>query len=227
MPPVKAAERQLSALEPLELRHLPQEGLVFDEALPAPWIQDALKGGSRGLTFGVDAPGRIVLEVMPLGEVEQHPPVRLRGRVEARLSTDCVRCLETVTPPIDAEIELTLLPGPAEPRDAAKGAGKGKSTRVEEGDGKLEDWSADAFPDPDALADASYRGERVDLPEFIREGLLLGLTTHPICEDEPGCDQRTEALLERANGPVRAAEADVDPRWAALKNLRLEDEDPS
>ncbi|MEL7367462.1 MAG: DUF177 domain-containing protein [Pseudomonadota bacterium] len=223
MGPVNARDRQLSALEPLELRLLPEEGLAFDEALPKAWVEEALKGGTRGLSFAPRQDGRITLEVTPLGSVEQQPPVRLRGRITATLSTDCVRCLESVSPVIEAELDLTLLAGPPEEAQPAKT----KTTKIDGDNQKVEDWSAEDFPNPEDLADAVYRGDKVDLPEFIREGLLLGLTTHPVCEDEAGCDERTAALIDAANQPVKAAEADVDPRWAALKELDLDKGDPS
>ena len=228
---VDAASRQLSLLEALELRLLPDDGVLFEEAVPVAWLAETLRLGlpKNGLRFEVTDPGRARLEVQPLGPVDERPPIRVRGRLEAVVRTDCVRCLEQVHPALDADIDLTLLPGPAEAADAPR-AGRAKRAKIDEDD-RLEDWSGDAFPDPDALGEAQYRGERLDLPQLLAEALLMALTTDPTCEDAgldlAGCDQRTAALIEAANRPVRDAEADVDPRWAALKNLKLDDEDPS
>ncbi len=229
MNPIDAAQRQLTALEALELRLLPEDGLVFDEPLPGPWLTETLRVGlpKDGLQFTVAGEGRVNLTVTPLGPVDDRPPVQIRGRIEARVETDCVRCLERVSPPVDAEIDLTLLAGPARPAGDDKAKSKAPRARLNEGDSKLEDWSGDAFPEPDALGEAQYEGDRIDLPNLIREGLLLALATDPTCEDEAGCDARTAALINAANRPVRAAEAEVDPRWAALKTLQVADDDPS
>ncbi|MEM7678904.1 MAG: DUF177 domain-containing protein, partial [Myxococcota bacterium] len=153
--------------------------------------------------------------------IDQQPPVRLRGRVNATVRTECVRCLLSVEPVIEAEVDLTLLPGePDEP------VAKAKTTKLDGDNRKVEDWSTEDFPNPEDLADAVYRGDKIDLPEFVREGLLLGLTTHPVCEDEAGCDERTAALIDAANQPNIESESDIDPRWAALKNLDLDPKDP-
>ncbi len=222
---VNARQRQLSALEPLALRHLPEDGLAYDEPLTAPWMTETVAEGNaaHGLQFQVVNPGRVTLEVVPLGPVDQRPPVRIRGRiVEAAVQTDCVRCLKPVQPPLEVEIDLTLLPGPAEaPAADAKGKGRRK---LNEADDRVEDWSGETFPHPDALADAQYRGDQIELPDIIREGVLLGLSSHPICDDESGCDQRTATLIDEANEAVRAAQADVDPRWAALMKLKAPEE---
>ena len=227
MDPVNAADRQLSLLETLELRLLPEQGLAFDEPIPVAWLRETLRLGlpKNGLQFEVTAPGQARLEVQPLGPIDERPPIRVRGRLDAVVQTDCVRCLERVQPAVDADIDLTLLPAAA---DAEAPERPGRSKRVKsEQDDRLEDWSQEAFPDPEALGEASYQGDRLDLPQMLAEALLMALTTDPACEDADGCDQRTAALIDAANQPVREAEAEVDPRWAALKNLSVEDDDPS
>ena len=219
---VNARQRHLSATEPLALRHLPQEGLAFDEPLTESWLQNAIAEGNaaHGLQFKVARSGRIVLEVMPLGPVDQRPLIRVRGRlVDAAVETDCVRCLQVVQPSLEVELDLTLLPGPPEEKPA-EGKSKGSRRKVNEADDRLEDWGDEQFPHPDELADGQYRGERIDLPEIIREGVVLGLSAHPVCEDESACDQRTAALIDEANAAVRAADNDLDPRWAALMKLK-------
>ncbi len=211
-----ANQRQLTALEPLELRHLPDDGLTFDEALPQTWLAEAVGAGSSGLMFVAVEPGRLKIEVMPLGPVDERPPIRIRGRLDAVLETDCVRCLATVRPSIEGDLDITLIAGPPARAENESGRGTGKVRD----DARLDDWSSEDFPNPDELADAVYRGETVDLPDILREALLLGLATDPVCEDTVGCDARTAALIDEANAPVRQAEDGIDPRWAALRKLR-------
>ena len=65
---VNAQERQLSALEPLELRHLPDEGLSYSEPVPQTWLKVALDGGATpGLDFAVLSAGRVTLTVTAVG----------------------------------------------------------------------------------------------------------------------------------------------------------------
>ena len=73
--------------------------------------------------------------------------------------------------------------------------------------------------DLDDLGQGAYTPEGIDIPDFLREALLLAVTTHPTCLETAACDVRTQALLDSANRPFQEAEAAPDPRWAALKAL--------
>jgi uncharacterized metal-binding protein YceD (DUF177 family) len=113
-----AADRNLTLLEPLELRDLTEEGLHFDEVLPLEWLAAAVEGGP-GLQFAAVEAGRADLEVQPLGPVDQRPPVRIRGHLGAPVRTDCVRCLESLTVPLEVEIDQTLFASEGAPEEEA------------------------------------------------------------------------------------------------------------
>lgn len=216
MEPTDAATRQLSLLEPLELRHLPQEGLSFDEALPERWLQKVLGTTmDTGEALEFPAPGRARLTVTPLGPVENHPPILVRGDFQATARTPCVRCLANVDLTLAEAVETTLFP-PATPEPQQPQGPKGAKHRPE--DQKLEEWDEE-LPDLEALAEGTYTHDRIDLPGVLEEALLLALDMNPTCAHEAGCDDRTQALLEEANRPLREAEAQPDPRWAALHQL--------
>ena len=219
MEPVDAAARQLSVLEPLELRHLPQEGLAFDEALPAAWLAGVLGPTSvTGEVLQIMGPGRAQLTVTPLGPGGSRPPILVRGELRAAARTPCVRRLADVDLTLADSMETTLFAATPAPEEVhaprGKGAGRGRPEPQ-----PLEDWSGEALPELEALAEGTYAHERVDLPSLLEEALLLALDMNPTGPDEPGCDARTQALLEEANRPARAVEAQPDPRWASLHEL--------
>jgi uncharacterized protein len=66
------------------------------------------------------------------------------------------------------------------------------------------------------------RDATVDLTELVREAVLLGLPIAPLCDDDcaglcPTCG------IDRNEGDCDCAADEVDPRWAALSDLRLDD----
>ena len=185
-----AKRRNLSVLEPLDLLDIPEDGLEFDEALPETWLDEQLCQ-DPALELRVRAAGRAKVQVRVLGPVDQRPPVRIRGQLDAPLQTPCVRCLQSVEVPLAAELDFTLFA--ATSREA------------------------------DQEADGTYEGDRVQLPELLREGLALELPMNPACEDEPACDQRTQAMLDAVNEPgekAMDAKSDTDPRWRKLAALK-------
>lgn len=193
--------RGLSALRDLRLQDIPDEGLRLEEPLPRAWLQERL-ASSHGLDWSPQGDGQLDLEVSALGPVDQEPPIRLHGRVSAQLQTDCVRCLESVDQNVEARIDLTLFSASesGEPEGGAEDANVGR-----------------------------YEGRVIPVPEVLREHLLLELDMNPVCADASACDERTRALIDRANQPARDAEAAEerapDPRWAALRDLRVADDD--
>ena len=224
MGPVDAKSRQLSALEPLELRHLPDEGVQFDETVPVAWIQARLGAetdAGQELTYPRD--GTLSLTVTPLGPVDEHPPILVRGRIDGAARTACVRCLEDVDLSLAAEVEQTLFHRvPAKPETEAEDGKKGRKRGPKKKGKKskeLEDWSDQAMPDLEALDDGGYTDDEIDLPALLEEAYVLALDLNPTCADEPACDVRTQALLDAVNLPAQQMDAEPDPRWAALREL--------
>jgi uncharacterized metal-binding protein YceD (DUF177 family) len=68
----------------------------------------------------------------------------------------------------------------------------------------------------DEMDEGVYSSEGVDLPNVLREAILLELSMNPTCADEPACDERTQKLIDDVNAKNRPA---VDPRWAVLQEL--------
>jgi uncharacterized protein len=121
--------------------------------------------------------------------------VYARGDLKALVTVPCATCLGPALIKIDAPLKLTFVP---------------------EGD------EADAGDDPlDDQDISTYDGETVDLAPIVRENIILGIPMSPHCREgclglcstcgqnknERDCGHKTETL--------------EDPRFAALKNLKL------
>jgi uncharacterized metal-binding protein YceD (DUF177 family) len=186
-----AKVRGLSLTEILALHHLPDDGLVFEEPLDPTWV-DAKLGIDQGLTGFHCEPGASArLEVQPMGPMATRPPILVRGKASADLRSTCVRCLAEVVLNVSVRIEQLLFP------EAPATEEKGEENY-------------------EALDEGVYSHEGVDLPNVLREAILLELAMNPTCEDQPSCDARTEKLIEDVNAKNRPA---IDPRWAPLKDL--------
>jgi uncharacterized protein len=68
-------------------------------------------------------------------------------------------------------------------------------------------------------------GDHVDTEQVIRDAVVLALPFRPVCRpDCPGLDPVTGERL--ADIGERAAPEVIDPRWAALAELRIDTPDP-
>jgi DUF177 domain-containing protein len=118
------------------------------------------------------------------------------GDIATRATLGCSRCLEPYALPLTMHFDLIYTSRPEEP------ARHGES-RV----------------DVESVTEVRFDGSRIDLDELLAEQVYLALPLKPLCRD--GC----RGLCPRcgANLNVAAcgctAEAEVDPRLAALKRL--------
>ena len=68
-------------------------------------------------------------------------------------------------------------------------------------------------------------GELIDIEPAVRDAVVLSLPQNPLCTpDCPGLCQ--ECGVRLADDPGHAHEEPIDPRWAALSDLRLGDSAP-
>jgi len=183
-------------VEPYDLRSLPEEGASIDAPLEAAWIEAALNEGIAATEMAVvpTGPGSLKLRLERAGgERLDRPIVRLTGALAVDLSTSCVRCLADLPVALRPRLELTCFPATEDPEEDA----------------------ADE-------ARVSYEGHMLDLPEVVREALLLELEVYPSCADEAACGDRTRQLIEDAG--VAPGGPEPDPRWAGLDRFRLKSE---
>ena len=120
--------------------------------------------------------------------------VVVTGRLTGVVEIDCDRCLEPVKSPFDIELDLEFAP-----------------KQDLEGDSNLELHAADLKLDEMA-------GSEIGLAEIAREQILLDLPQQFFCKDD------CRGLCEKCGANLNLKDCDckddeIDPRWAALKNL--------
>ena len=137
-----------------------------------------------------------------LDKVERRVLVDVRGKVG--LTAPCGRCLQPVGLDAPVEFELTLVPS-EEYVDEPRGEDTGKVV------GSFE---------PQQAEEEVYSGKVIELDPILREQIVLALPRYPVCKDDckglcPVCGAN---LNDRECGCDRHV---PDPRWAALKNVKL------
>ena len=127
------------------------------------------------------------------GEAQQAgADVLIRGGFKGIVAMECRRCLRDVTVPVEEEFTLLFRAG----LDAAQAA------------------EEDAYPLPE-------RGTELDIADAMREQVLLAAPRFAICDEAcRGLCPQCGANLNEASCDCTVASA--EPRWAALRNLKLD-----
>jgi uncharacterized protein len=120
--------------------------------------------------------------------------VFVEGHVETRAQVECDRCLQPVELPVSADFALDYITG-----------SEYESSQV------VELTEAE-------LSVAVFDGEAIDVDEIVKEQVVLAVPTRMLCREEckgicPECG------IDRNNGECECVTNEIDPRWAALKNL--------
>ena len=121
--------------------------------------------------------------------------VFVEGHIETRARLECDRCLKPVEMPVSADFALEYIPG----ADYAS--------------------SSNAALSEEELAISVFDGEAIDVDEIVKEQILLAVPARTLCREDckgicPECG------IDRNTGQCNCAADEVDPRWAALKNLK-------
>lgn len=130
--------------------------------------------------------------------------VLVRAKFQVPLSGQCKRCLEPLQLDEGVELIRTYVP-----QSKAPGGAEHQGEESEEN------------IDPGLVDEEGYAGKEIDLTPAVREQVLLQVPSSPLCREGclglcPRCGKN---LNEGGCGCDRAA---MDPRWAALKGIRLE-----
>jgi uncharacterized protein len=128
--------------------------------------------------------------------------IRLVGRLQATLETDCGRCLEAMPVNVDAKLDVMFLPeGTAVPGRAGS-SGDEDETEVREADTGV----------------AFYKNDTIDLGEMIRDEFYLALPMKPLCRAD--CQGLCPECGVNRNRETCACKTEwVDPRMESLKKL--------
>ena len=170
----------------------------------------------RGFRSGTDevvrqfAPGafelagedfRIVAPVQLTARLtKDNEKVRLVGRLQTMLEADCGRCLDPLTIPVDANLDVLFLPELDQTHAASAGGGKD--------DDEAEVREADTGV-------SFYKNDTIDLGEIMRDEFYLAVPMKPLCRpDCPGLCPECGARLDGDH--VAHATEELDPRLASL-----------
>jgi uncharacterized protein len=117
------------------------------------------------------------------------------GHVEAGTQVECDRCLKPVEVDVNSDFSLEYITG--QEYESSQTAELGE----------------------EALAISVFDGQSIDVDEIVREQLLLAIPSRRLCREDckgicPDCG------IDLNSGSCDCHSDKVDPRWAALKNLR-------
>ncbi|HEX7294502.1 MAG TPA: DUF177 domain-containing protein, partial [Pyrinomonadaceae bacterium] len=120
--------------------------------------------------------------------------VFVNGHVDARAEVECDRCLKPIELPVNADFELEYITGSEYESSAAA-----ELTEAE-------------------MSVSVFDGEALDVDEIVKEQILLAVPTRMLCREDckgicPQCG------TNRNTGECNCETKEIDPRWAALKDL--------
>lgn len=179
------------------VKEIPTQGLELDfDSEGTPWFAQVFKD-ALAESYGKENHGRGNFSLVRTGQ-----NVECEGEVACDCSPVCSRCLKVYRHPLRIPIHLTLAPLYESERQL-------KLEQKEEVELVKED-----------LEFAYYEGDRFDLGELIREQIVLALPIKPLCREDcqglcPVCGKN------RNEGPCTCRPKPADPRWRALKQLKL------
>lgn len=139
---------------------------------------------------------RLKSQVRARGKIEKHSGwFEVEGRIEAKAEIDCSRCLEPIDWPISIDFSIRLLTTDTLVEVAEKGVDKSE------------------------LDSSVLDGHSVDLTAVVREQILLDLPEQVFCKEDckglcPKCGANRNLI------DCNCEDNEIDPRWAALKDLK-------
>jgi uncharacterized protein len=146
----------------------------------------------------VDERIRLIAPATVTGKVKSAGnQVSVKGHIDTRAQVECDRCLQKVELPVSADFALEYITGSDyESSEAAE------LTEAE-------------------MSVSVFDGEAIDVDEIVKEQIQLAVPTRTLCREDckgicPECG------IDRNTGECSCVTDDIDPRWAALKNLTTE-----
>ncbi|HEX6718143.1 MAG TPA: DUF177 domain-containing protein [Pyrinomonadaceae bacterium] len=118
----------------------------------------------------------------------------VNGHVDTRAQAECDRCLKPVELPVSADFALEYITG-----STYESSETAELTEAE-------------------MTVSVFDGDAIDVNEIVKEQILLAVPSRMLCRVDckgicPECG------IDRDTGDCNCVTDDVDPRWAALKNL--------
>ncbi len=176
----------------IKIKDLQLQRLEFNEAFQPGAID---LGSDAKQIAPLETSGKAELIEENRGHKEILDDIRLVGKLATEVEVACARCLEPVKQPVSREFELLYRP---------QGADKGKDeASVSKGESEI----------------SYYEGDGLLLDDVLREQMLLAIPYRVLCQENckglcPTCGRNLNS------GECDCKEAQPDPRWNALGDLR-------
>jgi uncharacterized protein len=144
----------------------------------------------------VDERVRVTAPVSVKGKVRlSGNEVFVNGHIDTRAQVECDRCLQPVELPVRADFALDYITG-----SEYESSEVAELTEAE-------------------MSVSVFDGEAIDVDEIAKEQVLLAAPTRMLCREDckgicPECG------IDKNTGDCQCVTNDIDPRWAALKNLK-------
>jgi uncharacterized protein len=189
----------------VKIEEIRDEGLKLNESLG----QEQLGAALEGTGFQATEPLAVSAHLRKVSG-----GVLLTLQFTERVATVCKRCLADTTLSLPVTFTLNLVP-----QSLARGEDVLDEKELEEKDRQQGAESGGSFV-LDKTDEEVFDGKVIDLEPIVREQLLLALPMNAVCrEDCKGlCGQCGQNLNEKQ---CDCQEKFVDPRFAALKNIKL------
>lgn len=159
---------------------------------------------------------------------EEEGNVFVRGPLTGWVEVACSRCLGPARVSLDEDLGVTFLPrarlagdeaGAGDDDEAAPARPQGKDGAKDVGeDGGEGDAELGVELSGDDLDVYGYEGEEIDLTPLFREQIILAVPFAPLCSEE--CRGLCPQCGADRNQETCDCKPPVDPRWAALQNLK-------
>lgn len=206
----------------IDVDALGAEGWDFDDVLAAEQVTALLNEAGPA---EVESAGPLTarLHAYKAGE-----GLRVEGTAAVTLSRPCSRCLAPSTIHVALDLKMTLFPATvvkthsADPPAEAPAPGAPRRRRRGPRPAAADPRSPPLQPEElDDVQSGTYSAGKADLEEVLREAILLEIPFANLCREDcrglcPRCGQDLNA------GPCGCQEKPADPRWAALKEVKLD-----
>lgn len=185
------------------LDRIKEEPFVVEQEIASDEL-DGILEADPPTGFLARGPGRFFGTLVRVNEKD----IVFEGRMPLGLRTACRRCLEPAEVDVEVRFTLDLVHRAHLPE---------REEAMEEDDGEGE--IAGSFT-PDEANQIVYEGMEIDLAPAVREQILLAVPMGALCRED------CRGLCQVCGHNLNEGECDCDrhvpdPRWAALKSIRL------